>query len=97
MLYSPIVEFDQIFGFFRLAHSLQAQRLRVQREYVLELVGSAFDEERGRVHNNDNRNILRVFGRSADNERTRNAATSTKTKRTYCGLVVAVVVDVLLG
>lgn len=86
MLYSPIVELDQIFGLFHLALSLQAQRLRVQREYVLELVGRPFDEERGRVHINDNSNVLRVFDRSADNQRTRNTATSTKTERTYCGV-----------
>lgn len=47
---SPVVELDQLVGPFRLAFGLQAQGLRVQREYVLELVRRALDEERGRVH-----------------------------------------------
>lgn len=47
---SPVVQLDELVGFFRLAVGFQAQRLRVQREYVFELVGGALDEKRSRIH-----------------------------------------------
>lgn len=48
--HSPVVELDEVFRLFRLGLGFDAQRLRVQREYVLELIGSALDEKRSCVH-----------------------------------------------
>lgn len=47
---SPIVQFDQFVGFFRLALGFYAQRLRIKRQNVFELIGGTLDEKRGGVH-----------------------------------------------